>query len=236
MRENGIFKAYDIRGKVGEDAINPAVMEQVGFVFAEMTEASGVAVGRDCRLSSPPLQQAFMDGVTKAGKDVLDVGQATSDTVYYASAKDNLAAAVITASHNPPDHNGVKLCRSSASHFSGRDIEEIGRRLPLPALPEPRAGRLEPKDISADYADHLLRLADSYGTVGELRLGVDCGNGTAGPLVRALSGRLPVELTGIYMEPDGRFPNHPANPSDIRNLRDLVRSRLKGGPGLGRGF
>ncbi|MYB40488.1 phosphomannomutase/phosphoglucomutase [Candidatus Saccharibacteria bacterium] len=222
MQQRDIFKAYDIRGEVGDDGVNPAVMERIGFFFAGLAGAEGVAVGRDCRLSSERLQEAFIIGAARAGRDVLDIGQATTDTVYYAAATEGLAAAVITASHNPPDHNGVKLCRSSADHFSGQDIQLVGERsLAAEALPENATGRYGYRDVLADYAAHLTELAAGYGPVGELKIGLDCGNGMAGPLAFALAENLPVEVFGIYTEPDGNFPNHPANPSDRENLKDL---------------
>ena len=237
MPQRDIFKAYDIRGEVGDGGVNPAVMERIGFFFAELAGATGVAVGRDCRLSSDRLQEAFMTGVSRAGRDVLDVGQATTDTVYYASATEGLAAAVITASHNPPDHNGVKLCRSSADHFSGRDIQAIGERsLAAEALPEDGTGRYGYRDVLSNYAAHLTELAAGYGAVGELRVGLDCGNGMAGSLAFALTESLPVEVIGIYAEPDGTFPNHPANPSKRENLMDLSYLVQREGLDLGVAF
>ena len=218
-----IFKAYDVRGRTDNGELTPDVMEAIGTAFAGRIEAAGIAVGRDCRPTSAELQDAFITGVLSAGKDVLDVGQATTDTVYFASAVKRIAAAVITASHNPPHYNGVKLCHSAAHHLSGGELTSIRDALPsAKTLMTGETGDYLRADALADYTDHLLDVFPESDRSAGLRVGVDCGNGTAGPLVRAVTDRLPIETVGLYMEPDGRFPNHPANPSSEENLRDLA--------------
>jgi len=231
-----IFKPYDIRGIV-PDELDETVAERIGAAFARLTGAPSVAVMHDMRTSSPPLAEAFGRGATAQGADVVAGGLGSSDMLYYASGSLGIPGAMITASHNPPKYNGIKLCRSGAKPVGEdtglgelREAAEQG----VPAHPGP-AGTVTGRDLLPGYAGFLKSLVDVSG-IRPLKVVVDAGNGMAGHTVPEVFAGLPVTLVPLYFELDGTFPNHEANPIDPANLADLQRAVLEHGADLGLAF
>ncbi len=235
-----IFKAYDIRGLVDSE-ITPEFTFATGLAFARFLqqerEPATIVIGEDMRPSSPSLADAFSAGVTSLGMDVIRIGLASTDMLYFASGKLGLPGAMFTASHNPAEYNGIKLCLSSARPIGKESglltIENFVRKgLPL----EIRSVGLESKrDMLEEYVDHLLNLVD-LSEIRPLKIVVDAGNGMAGHTAPAIFARLNCELIPMYFELDGTFPNHEANPIDEKNLRDLQKAVLKHGADLGLAF
>ena len=235
-----IFKAYDIRGLVDSE-ITPDFTFATGVAFArflqQQREPATIVIGEDMRPSSPALADAFSAGVTSLGMDVVRIGLASTDMLYFASGKLGLPGAMFTASHNPADYNGIKLCLSSARPIGKESglltIENFVRQgSPL----EIRSVGVEShRDMLEEYVDHLLNLVD-LSNIRPLKIVVDAGNGMAGHTAPAIFARLNCELIQLYFELDGTFPNHEANPIDEKNLRDLQRAVLKNGADLGLAF
>ncbi|HYU58066.1 MAG TPA: phosphomannomutase/phosphoglucomutase [Actinomycetota bacterium] len=236
MRDlSGIFKAYDVRGVV-PDELDEDAARSIGAAFAAFAAAPRIAVGRDCRHSSPDLAAAFVDGATGRGVDVADIGLASTDMVYFASGELKVPGAMFTASHNPPRYNGIKFCREGAAPVGEdtglaeiRGLAEKG----LDPLPEP--GRVEPAGLLDRYVDRLLSFVDVQ-ALRPLTVAADAANGMAALTVPAVFERLPFELVPLYMELDGTFPNHPADPIDPRNQEDLRREVLRSGADVGLAF
>nr|WP_207631463.1 MULTISPECIES: phosphomannomutase/phosphoglucomutase [unclassified Actinopolyspora] len=218
---SGIVKAYDIRGLVGEE-LNAEVAREVGAAFTRLVGGPAVVVGHDMRESSPELAAAFSEGVTGQGIDVVNIGLASTDMLYFASGHLDLPGAMFTASHNPPEYNGIKLCRAGAAPV-GQDsgLSEI-KELVGHGVPEflGAQGSITERDMLRDYADFLRGLVDLT-SIRPLRLAVDAGNGMAGHTVPSVLEGLPIELVPMYFELDGTFPNHEANPLKSENLEDL---------------
>jgi phosphomannomutase len=231
-----IFKAYDIRG-IYPDDLDEEVARRVGSAFAEFTGAPRIVVGRDCRLSSPSLSAAFAEGVTGRGTDVVDVGLATTDMLYFASGRLDLPGAMFTASHNPPAWNGLKLCRAGAAPVgedSGlMDVRDLAEREPPP--PAAAAGRVTKQEMLDEYLDHVVSFVDAQ-EVSPLTVVADAANGMAGLVLPAIAERLPMKLIGLYLELDGTFPNHPADPIQPENQADLRGAVLEHGADLGLAF
>ena len=219
----GIFKAYDVRGIVPKD-LNAELARKIGRAAVKVLEADSVVVGRDMRISSDEIAKAFMEGVRESGADSIDTGQSTTPMNYFAVGRYGYgAAAMVTASHNPPEWNGFKFSRAEARPVSAdTGLGEMERLVSSNELPPParRAGRSVAKDIVGDYMDHLLSFA---GEVAPMKVAIDTGNGMAGRFLPVLFERLPCELCGLYLEPDGTFPNHEPNPLKLENMRDLQR-------------
>ncbi|MEQ0560263.1 phosphomannomutase/phosphoglucomutase [Amycolatopsis sp. NEAU-NG30] len=220
---SGIVKAYDIRGVVGEQ-LDAALVRDFGAAFALLIkpEAPSVVIGHDMRDSSPSLAAAFADGVTSQGLDVVSIGLASTDQLYFASGSLNLPGAMFTASHNPAKYNGIKLCRAGASPVGQdtglaeiRDTVEQG----VPGF-EGQRGTVTERDVLADYAAYLRKLVDLSGSR-PLKVVVDAGNGMGGHTVPTVFAGLPIEIVPMYFELDGSFPNHEANPLDPANIVDL---------------
>ncbi|WP_028850044.1 phosphomannomutase/phosphoglucomutase [Thermocrispum municipale] len=221
---SGIVKAYDIRGVVGEQLTEELVRE-FGAAFARLMRSEGaqsVVIGHDMRDSSPRLADAFADGVVAQGVDVVSIGLASTDQLYFASGALQLPGAMFTASHNPAAYNGIKLCRAGASPVGQEsglaDIREAVEN-GVPAHDGPPGSRSE-RDVLADYAVYLRKLVDLSG-IRPLRVVVDAGNGMGGHTVPTVFDGLPVTIEPLYFELDGTFPNHEANPLEPENLRDL---------------
>ena len=235
---SGIVKAYDIRGVVG-DGIDVPVVRAIGAALARLLRdegaLGGVAVGYDMRPSSPELAAAFAEGVTGQGLDVVDIGLASTDQLYFASGHLGLAGAMFTASHNPARYNGIKLCRAGATPI-GQDTGLAAIRASAEAgVPDgPGGGTVTRRDVLADYAAHLHGLVDLTGTR-PLRVVVDAGNGMAGHTVPAVLGA-PLDVVPLYFELDGTFPNHEANPLEPANLVDLQKAVVAEGADLGLAF
>jgi phosphomannomutase len=225
MIDESIFKAYDIRG-VYPDNLNEDVARDIGRGFVNYLGLSGsrVVVARDMRLSGEALEKAFIEGVTEAGADVLDVGLVSTDALYFAVGHlEEPGGAMVTASHNPKDYNGFKLCREDAIALSGEHgIGQIRDLIVSGKLPEPAEypGSVEESDIAEDYARHCLSFIDTEG-LRPLKIVVDAGNGMAGKMLPPIFEKLPFEYVPMYFELDGSFPNHPPNPIEPENMKDL---------------
>jgi phosphomannomutase len=218
---SGIVKAYDIRGVVGEQ-LDTEVVRGIGAAFARLVDGPAVVVGYDMRESSPGLADAFAEGVTGQGVDVVNIGLASTDMLYFASGRLERPGAMFTASHNPAKYNGIKLCRAGAAPV-GQDsgLAEIRAAVEEDTLPEAdRHGSVSNRDMLSEYAAYLRELVDLK-DIRPLKVAVDAGNGMAGHTVPAVFDGLPIDVVPMYFELDGNFPNHEANPLDPKNLVDL---------------
>lgn len=231
-----VFKAYDVRGTV-PDQIDERLALAAGRAFAQVVGAATVVVGHDMRPSSPGMAGAFAQGASEAGADVVMIGLASTDQLYFASGHLGHPGAMFTASHNPAQYNGIKMCRAHAVPIG----METGLAEIRDLVAEPRpvvgpAGSISEHDVLAAYAAHLLTLAPVVGR--RLRVVVDAGNGMAGHTAPAVFERLgdQVELVPMYFELDGAFPNHDANPIEPANLVDLQKRVLAEGADIGLAF
>jgi phosphomannomutase len=218
---SGVFKAYDIRGLVGEQLDNDLVRD-TGAAFARLVGGPAIVIGHDMRRSSPGLASAFAAGAGQEGVDVIMIGLASTDMLYFASGHLDLPGAMFTASHNPAAYNGIKLCRAGAAPV-GQDtgLADIRREVEQGVPPSGKTpGRLESRDLLAEYAAYLRRLVDLSGSR-PLTVVVDAGNGMGGYTVPSVFQELPIEIVPMYFELDGSFPNHEANPLDPKNIVDL---------------
>jgi phosphomannomutase len=223
--EAGIFKAYDVRGLVPSQ-LHPEVARRIGRAFVDYLGARTIVVGRDCRLSSPHLAAAFVRGARSQGANVVDLGVASTDMLYYHVARHDLdGGAIVTASHNPKEWNGLKMVRRGALALSGdagiREIREwllAGRYAEDP----PEVGILTPATVGGDYAHHCLSFVQPA-AIPRLRVVLDTANGMGAVGAAAIFGQLPqVETVRMYFDLDGTFPNHPADPLVEENRRDIV--------------
>ncbi|WP_306186079.1 phosphomannomutase/phosphoglucomutase [Streptomyces sp. MK5] len=235
-----IVKAYDVRGVV-PDQWDESLAELFGAAFARVTGANAIVTGHDMRPSSPGLAHAFARGAARLGVDVTEIGLCSTDQLYYASGALGLPGAMFTASHNPAQYNGIKMCRAGAAPV-GQDsglteIRELVERWSESGAPEPaaQAGMITRRDTLEDYAAHLRSLVD-VSAIRPLKAVVDAGNGMGGHTVPTVLAGLPVDLVPMYFELDGTFPNHEANPLDPANLVDLQKRVREEGADLGLAF
>lgn len=234
-----IFKAYDVRG-VYPDELDEALARRIGAAFVRFTGSDRVVLGRDMRLSSPALAAAFAAGASAAGAGVVDVGEVSTDALYFASGELDLPGAMFTASHNPGRYNGIKLCRAKAAPIGEEsgllEIKELARANDQPA-PGVAAGAptVEHRDVLGDYADHCRSMIDVT-KLKPLKVAIDAGNGMAGKTVPLVFGDLNMDVVRLFFELDGAFPNHPANPIEPENLVDLQRAVVENGCDLGIAF
>ena len=220
-----IFKAYDVRGLVDSE-ITPEFTFATGAAFARFLkgerEPGTVVIGEDMRPSSPELADAFSAGVTSQGFDVIRIGLASTDMLYFAAGKLNLPGAMFTASHNPAAYNGIKMCLSGARPIGKESglltIEKFVEEGSPIALSQVGVERRQ--DMLDEYVSHLLHLVD-VSKIRKLKIVVDAGNGMAGHTAPAVFSRMNVEVIEMYYDLDGTFPNHEANPIDPENLKDL---------------
>lgn len=225
MLDTSIFKAYDIRG-IYPDSLDEDTARDIGRAYVGYLGLSGsrVVVARDMRLSGTALRDAFIEGVTQAGADVLDLGLVSTDALYFAVGHlEEPGGAMITASHNPKEYNGFKLCKQNAIALSGEEgISRIRDLIQSDKLPESAEypGSVEEDDITKDYAAHCLGFIDQSG-LRPLKIVVDAGNGMAGKMLPPVFEQLPFEYVPMYFELDGSFPNHPPNPIEPENVREL---------------
>ena len=242
---DSIIKAYDVRGLVDKE-LTPDFAFALGGAYAkflqEEREPSTIIIGEDMRPSSPTLADAFSDGATSQGMDVIRIGLASTDMLYFAAGKLNMPGAMFTASHNPAAYNGMKLCKSGAvpiGQDSGlRRIKQLiieGR--PITNRP---VGIESKRELLDEYVEFLLSLfpeiSDSNLPQRKLKVVIDAGNGMAGHTAPAVMARLNVEVVPMYFELDGNFPNHEANPIDAKNLVDLQKRVLKEKADIGLAF
>ena len=221
-----IFKAYDIRGEYPSE-LDEEVARRIGGAFVTFLGADRIVVGRDMRISSPSLARAFADGAASAGATVLDAGEVSTDALYFASGRLDLPGAMFTASHNPARYNGLKLCRKQAAPIGIESGLEDIRALAEKDVPANGAGAAETIDVLPEYAAHCRRFVDAE-RLRPLKIAIDAGNGMAGKTVPLVFSELPFEVTPLFFELDGTFPNHPANPIEPENLVDLQRAVTDG--------
>ncbi|MFF0228196.1 phosphomannomutase/phosphoglucomutase [Streptomyces sp. NPDC004629] len=235
-----IVKAYDVRGVV-PDQWDETLAELFGAAFVQVTGAQAIVTGHDMRPSSPALARAFARGAVARGVDVTEIGLCSTDQLYYASGALGLAGAMFTASHNPAQYNGIKMCRAGAAPV-GQDtglaqIRELAEGWLESGAPQPaaRPGTITGRDTLKDYAAHLRSLVDLT-SIRPLKVVVDAGNGMGGHTVPTVFAGLPLTLVPMYFELDGTFPNHEANPLDPANLVDLQKRVREEGADLGIAF
>jgi phosphomannomutase/phosphoglucomutase len=231
---NDIFKAYDIRGIVGRTLTAP-IVQAVGQALGTLAQERGrdtLVVGRDGRLSGPELAGALSNGIRASGANVVDIGMVTTPISYFAAQHlDTQCAVMVTGSHNPPDYNGLKMV-IDGNTLAGDEIKALRTRIEAGELKQ-GAGGLRSADVAPAYFDRItgdVRLARP------MRIAVDCGNGVAGAYAPTLFRRLGCEVTELFCEVDGRFPNHHPDPSQPENLRDLIANLASSDNELGLAF
>lgn len=235
-----LVKAYDVRGVV-PDQWDESLAELFGAAFVEVTGAGAIVIGHDMRPSSPGLAGAFARGAAAQGVDVTEIGLCSTDQLYYASGALDLPGAMFTASHNPAQYNGIKMCRAGAAPVGQdtglaqiRELVEgwIESGAPAPAA---RTGTITRRDTLEDYAAHLRSLVDLT-SIRPLKVVVDAGNGMGGHTVPTVFSGLPLDVVPMYFELDGTFPNHEANPLDPANIVDLQKRVREESADLGIAF
>lgn len=232
-----IFKAYDVRGKVGSE-LNDEICNNIGKAFADWLPQEGiVAVGHDMRPDSSQLASQLIEGLRAQGRDVWDIGQVTSDMIYFAVGKWDLAGgAVVTASHNPGEYNGIKLYRDKVTPVgldSGLDKirDAVANQVFKPAAAQ--MGSVEKRSITDEWVEHCLSFVTG---LKDYNIAIDAGNGMAGAILPSILPKLPLKVEEMYFEPDGTFPNHEANPQKPENLADLIAKVTEGGLDFGIAF
>ncbi|MDK1019442.1 MAG: phosphomannomutase/phosphoglucomutase [Actinomycetota bacterium] len=235
MDLSNIIKAYDVRGVV-PDEFDEEIAQRIGAAFGAFVDAGEVLVGHDCRVSSPAIRDALIEGITSQGVDVRLIGEIPTDMLYYASGALSLPGVVITASHNPAQYNGLKFCQPQAAPI-GADtgLQEIRRMAEEGLDPVDRPGQVTLGDVVAGYVDHVVAATGAEGISG-LTVAADGGNGMAGVVLPRVFDRIGADLIGLYLEPDGTFPNHPADPLRPENLVDLIALVHEKEPDLGVAF
>ena len=234
-----LFKAYDVRGVV-PDELTPEILYKIGRALVVHLKPDQVAVGRDMRVSGPSLAGALIDGIRDQGADAVDLGLVSTDALYFAVGKYGYpAGAMLTASHNPGQYNGLKLCREQAQAVSLEhgfgEIRDLVVKGDFADPADGRRGDLIERDILDDYAAHCLSLIETA-AVRPLKIAIDAGNGMAGETVPRVFRHLPCEIVPLYFELDGTFPNHEANPIEPENIADLQRVVVEQGCDFGAAF
>ena len=229
-----IFRTYDIRGIVGR-TLTPAIVREIGRALGSLGRERGAptfALGRDGRLSGPELSAALTEGLLSAGADAIDIGMAPTPVAYFAAHHLGCGSCVaITGSHNPPDYNGLKMVIAGGTLW-GEDVQELRRSIETGKLSK-GSGKRSTANVLDAYVERIggdVRLARPF------RIAVDCGNGVAGMLAPRLYRRLGCEVEELYCEVDGRFPNHHPDPSQPKNLRELIEKLKTGKSELGLAF
>ncbi|MDQ4069620.1 MAG: phosphomannomutase/phosphoglucomutase [Actinomycetota bacterium] len=233
---DSIFKAYDIRGVV-PDQLDAGVARAVGGAFARFTGASRILVGRDMRPSGVELTEAFAEGATSQGADVVHLGLISTDLAYYAAGSRDAPAAMFTASHNPAKYNGIKLCLAGAKPV-GQDtgLADIKEMVESGELPEADGkGEVSELDLLDEYADHVRSFVD-VSSLRPLKVVADTANGMGGLVAPAVFEGLPYDLEIMFGELDGTFPNHPPDPINPENLNALQARVLEVGADVGLAF
>jgi phosphomannomutase len=239
---NSVFHAYDVRGTY-PDQLDAELVRHIGAAFAHYVGevdpgTRRVLVARDMRTSGVELSAAFAEGVQRQGLDVIDLGLASTDLLYFASGHLDAPGAMFTASHNPAKYNGIKFCRSGArpvGETTGLDAIKQGASTDLPAAPA-ELGKISNRDLLDDFADHVRSFLRDPAGLRPLKIVADTANGMGGLIVPAVLGPLPVEVEILYPELDGTFPNHPADPIQPENQAALRARVLETGADLGLAF
>ncbi len=231
-----IFKAYDIRG-IYPEQLNEEVACAIGRAFVTFLGVDKVIVGRDMRLSGPSIFENVVRGLTEQGADVIDIGMVSTDQYYYACANLGHAGMMVTASHNPKEYNGFKMVKEMPQLLSGdRGIQDLRRIVETDAYaPTARKGTITHKDLSAEFVDYVLSLVDVE-ALKPLKVIADTGNGMVGPMLQRVYRRLPIEFSGMYLEPDGSLPNHGLDPLQPENRAELQARVAAEGADIGFAF
>jgi phosphomannomutase len=231
-----IFKAYDVRG-IFPDEIDEGVAKRVGNAFVRFTDAPTVVVGYDMRPSSVPLSRAFIEGATMAGADVVDVGLASTDLVYFAAGSLDAPAAMFTASHNPARYNGIKMCRAGAAPIGeATGLQQIKEAVASGLLERAEeVGRVHERNLLEEFGAHVRSFVD-VSALRPLTVVADTANGMGGLVVPEVFAGLPFDLTVLFPELDGTFPNHPADPIQPENLVALQQAVRDRGADIGLAF
>ena len=231
-----IFKAYDIRG-VYPDPLHEDVAYAIGRAFVALLECEEVVVGRDMRLSSPAIKEHLLRGLTDQGADVVDIGMVGTDQYYYACATLDRPGLMVTASHNPPEYCGFKMVRKMPYLLSGDSgIQDLRRLVEAEDWGEAsRQGQVRTQDVSQGFIDKVLELVDPA-QLKPLKVVADTGNGMVGPILQQVYERLPVELIGMYLDPDGSLPNHGLDPMQPENRAELEQRVIAEGADIGFAF
>ena len=232
-----IVKAYDIRGVV-PDELDENLARDVGAAFVRLLDATRIVTAHDMRESSPGLARAFAEGAASQGADVVEAGLGSTDLLYFAAGSLDVPGAMFTASHNPAKYNGIKLCRAGAAPV-GQDtgLAQIREAVEqgVPSY-DGDPGSITQQDLLADYAAYMKQLVPGLDEARRLSVVVDAGNGMGGLTVPVVFDGLPLDLTALYFELDGSFPNHEANPIEPDNVRDLQAKVREVGADLGLAF
>lgn len=233
-----IFKAYDVRGRVGPE-LNPEVCNGIGKALADFLPTDGVvAVGYDMRPDSKELAEAVIEGLVTQGKDVWNIGLVSSDMIYFAVGKYELAGgAMITASHNPGDYNGIKMCREQARPIGiETGLADIRDAVVTETYqPAGERGTVESRDLREAWITHVLSFVD-VSKWAPYKIAIDAGNGMLGAIAPVLEKHVPLQIIPMYFELDGTFPNHIANPIEPANLVDLQQKIRDNGLDFGIAF
>ncbi len=232
----GIFKAYDIRGIYPRD-LDENTAYLIGRAFATFLKPEKVLVGRDMRLSGPAMFAQVTRGLMEQGVDVIDIGMVSTDQYYFACTKLQLPGIMVTASHNPKEYSGFKMVRQMPYLLSGDEgIQDLRRIIESDAFATPtRQGTMSQLDLSDEFVEAVLKLID-ISSLKPLKVVADTGNGMVGPILERVYARLPVQLIGMYLEPDGNLPNHGLDPLQPENRADLVQRVLDEKADLGFAF
>ncbi len=232
-----IFKAYDIRGTY-PDRLDEKIAYKIGRALIAYLKPETVVVGRDMRLSSPKLWESLSRGITEGGADVVDIGLVSTDCLYFTVGKYGYDAGVmITASHNPPEYNGFKMCKKEAVPLSGESgIDQIKKLvLKNDFPPSQKLGKVQKRDVDDAYVQHVLSFVNREG-IKPFRMVIDAGNGMAGKIIPKLFSHLPCKLIPMFFELDGSFPNHLASPIEPENIAPLRERVLAEKADLGAAF
>lgn len=238
-RLNQIVKAYDIRG-ISPDQFDDEVARRLGaatarFLVDEDPSVDRILIGRDMRPTGPGLVDAFVEGAHGQGVDVVDLGMISTDMLYFAAGSLDAPGAVFTASHNPAQYNGIKLCRKAAVPI-GQDTGLTAiRDMAIAGLEPVGTGSRSSSDLLSAFADHVMSFVDPS-VLKPLKVIADTANGMGGLVVPVVFDRLPFDIEIMYEELDGTFPNHPADPIQPENLRDLQARVLETGADIGLAF
>jgi phosphomannomutase len=232
----GIFKAYDIRGIYPTD-LNEDAAYAIGRAFVTFLEAQQVLVGRDMRLSGPQIFDAVTRGIMDQGADVINIGMVSTDQYYFACSELKLPGMMVTASHNPKQYNGFKMVRQMPYLLSGdQGIQDLRRIVESDAYAgASRKGSMREIDLSEQFVDAVLKLID-VSALKSLKVVADTGNGMVGPILKRVYARLPVDLIGLYLDPDGSLPNHGLDPLQPENRAELERRVVDEGAAVGFAF
>lgn len=232
-----IFKAYDIRG-IYPEQLNEKIIKKIGQALAIFLDTSSIIIGGDMRVSSPSLKSSLMEGIVATGTEVIDIGTITTEMLYFACASMNLPGAIVTASHNPKEYNGLKMVKKIPDLISvGNGMEEIYNLViadkfnPL----KKKNGAVQTRDIKKDYTAKILSLID-VGKIKNTKIVIDPANGLGGTAIDLIYKNLPVEIIRMYFEPDGRFPNHGGDPLLAENRQDLEKKVVEEKADLGFAF